>query len=257
MADAHPAVSAASFHTTRWSQVLAASGESDAARAALEWLCRAYWEPLRRHAHRRGWRDADDCVQEFWLHLLARGSLIKADRERGRFRSWLLASLDHHLHDTWERAAALKRGGGQHLRPLTDDEAVPGAEVDPGIAFDRAWAETLLQRARARLANEQQDAAGRARFAALERFLDVNAGIDEYHQVGIALGLGESAVKVAVHRLRQRFKAALRQEVAETLAEPGEAAIDAELGDLLAALTATTGRDGHTGISGNRGSGIP
>jgi DNA-directed RNA polymerase specialized sigma24 family protein len=252
MVEVPAAASASDFNTTHWSHVLAARGVGEAARASLEWLCRAYWEPLRRHAQRRGWRDADDCVQDFWLAILERGALTQVDQERGRFRSWLLSSLEHHLADAYDKTQALKRGGGRHLGSLAEAGHLAATTGDdPGLAFDRTWAETLLQRARQRLANEHQDAASRERFAALEGYLDANGSAQDYALVSVRLALTEGAVKVAVHRLRSRFRLALRLEVADTLAQPTEAAIDAELGDLLGALTTAANK------SGNQGAGSP
>lgn len=219
------------FAATRWSRVALAAGTSPEARAALDWLCRAYWDALHAHARRRGWRDADDAVQDFWLRLLERGSLAGADPARGRFRTWLLACLDHHLADRHDARVAAKRGGGVAPVPLDDGLAAPDAAV-----FDRAWARTLLGRARDRLAMEAATPEARVRHERLVRFLDDNGDAAAYAAAAAELGLSEGAVKVAVHRLRARFRDALRAEVAETLAEPTPSAIDAELRDLLGAL---------------------
>lgn len=225
------------FLATRWSLVARAGGDDPDGRAALAWLCRAYWEPLRAHAARRGWRDAEDAVQDFWVKLIERGGLASADRGRGRFRSWLLACLDHHLADRADAAGALKRGGGKAVGVLPADDA-PGAvgrDEDPARAFDRAWAEALLARARARMAEGLTGAAAR-RQQRLERFLTANGDGDAYAVAARELQMSEGAVKVAVHRLRERFRESLRAEVAETLAEPTPQAIDAELDELLRAL---------------------
>jgi len=252
MVEVPSAASQPGFTTTHWSHVLAARGAGTAARASLEWLCRAYWEPLRRHAQRRGWRDAEDCVQDFWLQILERGALAQVEQSRGRFRSWLLASLEHHLADAYDRSQAQKRGGGQPHATLEAAAAQAiGRDEELGRDFDRAWALNVLQRARIRLAHEHQDAASRSRFVALEPYLDVNGSAQDYAAAGDRLHLSEGAVKVAVHRLRCRFTLALRQEVADTLAEPSEAMIDQELGDLLAAL------GGVLEKSGNQGTGLP
>jgi DNA-directed RNA polymerase specialized sigma24 family protein len=225
------------FATTRWSQVVQAGGGGGEGRAALEWLCRAYWEPLRRHAARRGWREPEDAVQDFWLRLIERGSLVAADPAKGRFRAWLLACLNHHLADRAAAAAALKRGGGSASVPIGEGEGcVPVAVSDPDPDFDRAWAEAMLARARARLVREHAEPEQARRFQRLERFLDGNGDGAAYARAAAELGVGESAIKVAVHRLREHFRACLRAEVAETLAEPSAAAVDAELADLLASL---------------------
>lgn len=224
-------MSAARFASTRWSQVAAAGAGDHAARAALAWLCTTYWDPLRAHVRRRGFQDADadDLTQDFLLRVVAGGVVERADRERGRFRTFLLACLDHHLGHARERAAAQKRGGG--VRHESTDPPTPDA--DPTAGFDRDWAEVVLARAQARLSAEADDP---ARCAALLPFLAGNGDAAAYAAVGARLGLDSGAVRVAVHRLRQRYAAALRAEIAETLADPTPAAIDAEIGDLLAVL---------------------
>jgi DNA-directed RNA polymerase specialized sigma24 family protein len=228
----------ASFTVTRWSQVALAGGASPAARMALDWLCRTYWEPLRIHAARRGWRDAEDAVQDFWVSMLERGSLATADEGRGRFRTWLLCCLDHHLADRHAARQTAKRGAGKVNGALPDDDLIPSpAHGDSAShAFDRAWAMTLLSRARERFVAEHTTPAGRERLSRLDRFLDVNGDVVAYASAAADLRISEGAVKVAVHRLRMKFRDCLRAEVAETLAEPSPAAIDAELDDLLTAL---------------------
>lgn len=226
---------AARFVSTRWSQVAAAAAGEGEARAALAWLCTTYWDPLCAHVRRRGFQqaDADDLTQDFLLRVVQGGVVERADRERGRFRTFLLACLDHHLAHARERAAAQKRGGGIHHEAA--DAVCTGA--DPVAGFDRDWAEVVLARAQARLAAESGDA---GRTQALLPFLASNGDAAAYAAVGVRLGMEGGAVRVAVHRLRQRFAAALRAEIGETLAEPSAAAIDAEIGDLLAALGART-----------------
>jgi RNA polymerase sigma-70 factor (ECF subfamily) len=185
---------------------------------------------------RRGFDEAsaDDLTQDFLLGVLQGRVVERAAREKGRFRTFLLACLDHHLGHERERRRAAKRGGGRADAELP----VEGPEVagDPTHGFDRDWAEALLQRARDRLASDCASDLQRARHDALAPFLSANGDAAAYAAVGATLGLAEGAVKVAVHRLRERFRDVLRAEVAETLAEPTPAAIDRELGDLLAAL---------------------
>lgn len=222
------------FATTRWSQVVRAAQPDQDGRASLDWLCRAYWEPLRRHAQRRGWRDAEDAVQDFWLTLISRGAIGQADPTRGRFRTWLLTCLDHHLADRHDARVAQKRGGALAHVPLAGDEPVP-ADGDPGLAFDRAWAETVLARAQGRLEAETTGAASE-RLRVLAPFLARNGSSEAYARAGSALALSEGAVKVAVHRLRHRFRTLVREEVAQTLGDPTPAAIDAEIAHLIAAL---------------------
>lgn len=219
---------------TRWSQVVLAGGDDAAGRSALEWLFRMYGEPLRRHVRRAGWRDDEEVLQDFWVALLERRAMGTADAARGRFRSWLLTCLDHFLADRAAAAAAGKRGGGRATAglPAEDLFADPDA-TDPAQSFDRAWASRLLTRARERLGGEIDD----LRFRTLSPFLLANGDAIAYRTAGAALGLGEGAVKVAVHRLRLAFRQAVRAEIADTLTDPSTSAIDAELADLCAALT--------------------
>ncbi|MCK6491659.1 MAG: ECF-type sigma factor [Planctomycetes bacterium] len=225
-----------SFATTRWSQVVCAGGQGAEARAALAWLCQAYWQPLAAHARRRGLGEhsAEDLVQEVLLSLVAGGSVAHADPARGRFRTFLLACVEHHLGHRRERAQAQKRGGGQAAVALEEGHAA--VEPDPARTFEREWAQALLQRAREALAREQAGQGQAGRFAALERFLAENGDARLYRDVGQALGLEAGAVRVAVHRLRGRYRELLRAEVADTLESADPAAIDRELDDLLAAL---------------------
>lgn len=238
MADGHAAgvEPAVLDQPTRWSRIAVASGDDPAARAALAWLFRAYWEPLRIRALHAGWRDAEDVVQDFWVALLERKALATADPARGRFRTWLLTCLDHHLIDRAAARMAAKRGGDKQIASLpAEDLFADPAPTDPSRAFDRAWAATLLQRAHNRLEDANSGPA-LTRFRVLADFLTHNGDAAAYAAAGAALGLGEGAVKVAVHRLRAAFRTAVRAEIAETLVDPTPAAIDAELADLCAAL---------------------
>lgn len=226
----------ARFLTTRWSQVLAAGAADGPARAALAWLCERYWDALRAHVRRRGFdaTAAEDLTQDFLVAVIGGGVVERADRARGRFRTFLLACLDHHLGHARARATALKRGGG--IAAETLPAAGPAVEHDPGRAFDRDWAGAVLARARDRLRAEQVVAGQGERHDRLACFLAANGDAAAYVAAGAALGLGEGAVKVAVHRLRSRLRELLREEVAQTLGETDEGAIDGELRDLLAAL---------------------
>lgn len=217
--------------------MLAAGAADGAARAALAWLCERYWDPLRAHVRRRGFdaAAAEDLTQDFLLAVIAGGMVERADRGRGRFRTFLLACLDHHLGHARVRAAALKRGGGIALEALP--ESGPSVEHDPIRAFDRDWAQVVLGRAKDHLRAEHAAAGHAERYDRLAPFLATNGDAAAYATVGTALGLGEGAVKVAVHRLRSRLRDLLRAEVAETLDTTDDAAIDAELRDLLTALT--------------------
>ena len=241
-----PAGGARNFHTTRWSLIAtAAKGEGDEARAALEELCAAYWYPLYAFQRRRG-SDADeasDFVQGFFAALLEKGYVGQADQARGRFRSFLMTALKHFASKEWAKAKALKRGGDRvHLSlDFEDGERRYKLEPEGGLGaealFERRWALTLLDRSLARLAEEHRGgtSAKAERFEALRPFLG-GAGEVPYRDVGLRLGISETAVKVAVHRLRARYRALLRDEIAQTVSD--EAEIDAEIRRLMDALRA-------------------
>jgi RNA polymerase sigma factor (sigma-70 family) len=230
------------FTTTRWSVVLAAGdAASPECRQALEVLCEGAWYPLYAYARRSGRReeDAKDLVQGFFAVLLARGALGVADPERGRFRDFLLASFRNHMRNEHARASAQKRGGGR--KPLSFDRVdpegryrlEPAHEDTPERAFLRAWALEVLERALAGL-REGYEAKGKSElFAALAPCL---TGADDRSHASRAeaLGMTEGAVRVAVHRLKQRYRAALREEIAGTLGEDG--AIEDEIRALFEAL---------------------
>lgn len=158
--------------------------------------------------------------------------LDKAHPSRGRFRTFLLACLEHHLSHRHERERALKRGGGQVVQGLPDDG--PSVETCPDQTFTRTWAETLLAQVRNDLSQGNKD--DRQRTELLMPFLTTNGDATTYQKIGAQLGMNEGAVKVAVHRLRTRFRTQLREEVAQTLEHPTPDAVDAELRELLAAL---------------------
>jgi len=213
------------FAPTRWSLIAAAQGRSEPARAALSELCQLYWYPLYAYLRRRGSseNDAQDEVQGFFADLLAREALAAADPARGRFRSFLLASLSNHLSHERDRANALKRGGG--ARPLSIDwlsaeerfQLEPAAADTPERAFERAWAAALLERTLARLEAEYQATDRGPLFATLrERLGDARGAQPE-----------PPALRVALHRLRKRYREILREEVAQTVARPED--VDEEL----------------------------
>jgi RNA polymerase sigma-70 factor (ECF subfamily) len=238
--DAHriPPAADGRFVDTRWSVVARAGGADHAeARAALAWRVERYWEPLRRAARRWGCDEhqAEDAVQDFCCRLVERRADLGAVAPGpSRFRSWLLVVFRNAVNDYRDRSAAAKRGGGvaELDARLLDPPAPPrGDEL-----FDRDWAVALLARAVDRLAREHVRPAGRERFAALEPFLTANGDSAAYAAAGAALGLSEGAVKVAVHRLRQRLRELARLEIGETLAEPTADAIDDELRTLTEAL---------------------
>ncbi len=231
------------FSTTHWSVVLAA-GASDAkyAATALENLCRAYWYPLYAFIRRQGHspEDAADLTQAFFYRLLSKGVLGLAARERGRFRSFLLAALKNVLANEWDREHAQKRGGGTEIFSLDAEEAErqyrlePSESLDPAQLFDRRWALTVLDEA-LRLLEAEQLAAGKERiFRRLQGFLMGESGAGSYADAASDLGLTEGAVKMAVSRLRARCRDLLREEIARTVSSPLE--IEEEYRALMAAL---------------------
>jgi RNA polymerase sigma-70 factor (ECF subfamily) len=230
------------FLTTQWSMVLAA-GDSlhPASSRALAELCERYWYPVYAFARRRG-ADADeaqDLVQGFFSHLLERKTLRSADPLRGRFRSFLLGAFKFYLADERARAGARKRGGGAtvHSLDLEDAESRYRLEADedtnPERSFERRWAVAVLAAAHQRLGAEAEASTNPERGRRLLGFL-TDAGGDRYRMVAEDLGMSEAAVKVAVHRLRRRFGAILREEVARTVEDA--ARVDDELRFLFAAL---------------------
>ncbi|MCX5684516.1 MAG: sigma-70 family RNA polymerase sigma factor [Planctomycetota bacterium] len=231
-----------SFATTHWSLVLAAGhGSRPDAGAALATLCEAYWYPLYYYVRRRGYRaeEAQDLTQAFFAVILEKGSLKVADPDRGRFRSFLLASLNHFLANEWRRASARKRGGGKPAISLDAESAEtryrrePAHDLTPERAYERRWALLLLEKALSTLRDEYAASGKAAAFARLSGFL---AGREHvlYEKAARELGMTEGAVKVAVHRLRRRCRAILRAEVAQTVADPAD--VDGELRHLMAAV---------------------
>jgi len=219
------------FTTTHWSAVLAAGqGESPRAAQALETLCRTYWYPLYAYVRRQGHspEDAQDLTQDFFAHLLAKGFPRGAAPERGKFRSFLLASLRHLLVDQHRHADAAKRGGGQRTVSLDESRAEerfrlePQHELTPEKIYEREWAMTLLERAQSRL-REEYVAAGNAELHdRLKGFPLAEKGASSFQQAATKLGMTESALKSAVHRMRARYRQLVREEVAHTVADPAE-----------------------------------
>ena len=236
---------AGQFATTRWSLVVAAgSGDSSpAVRDALTALCETYWYPLYAYLRGRGYRaeDAQDLTQAFFARLLEKHALRHADPNRGRFRSFLLSSLRNFAANQHEREAAHKRGGGAPVLSLEMDSAEgrfqlePGSTETPERVFDRVWALTLLERVMARL---QTETAARedppSRFDQLKVYLTGDEPQLSYAQTASQLGISEAAVKVAVHRLRRRFRDLVRDEISHTVSSPEE--VEAELRHLWSAV---------------------
>ena len=231
------------FRTTHWSVVLAA-GQLDApqSREALEKLCRTYWYPLYAYVRREGFgaADAQDLAQEFFARLLAKNYLGQVGPQKGKFRSFLLAALRHFLSDQRDRARAAKRGGGAEVLSLDAQEAEeryrlePLDRMDAEKIFERRWAMTLLEQALTRLRDESVVAGKAELFEHLRNFV---AGESEVScgEAAAQLGQTESAVKSAVHRLRQRYRELVREEIAQTVADPAET--DAEIRYLITVMS--------------------
>src|SRR5215471_17251041 len=234
---------AGQFARTHWSVVLAAGrSESTHAQVALEQLCANYWHPIyffvRRQGH--GAADALDLTQEFFARLLARNDLAAVDRSKGRFRSFLLASLKHFLANEWDKAKAQKRGGGQV--PLSIDASAaessygfePVENITPDKLYERRWALALLQQVMSQLKSEYAGEQKAEVFDALKGTLTGEGRGAGYAQIAGRLGTSEGAIKVAVHRLRRRYRELLRAEIANTVSAPEE--IEEEIRALFAAL---------------------
>lgn len=232
------------FATTHWSLVLAAGRRASPESAdALVALCRAYWYPLYAFVRRQGYRpeDAQDLTQAFFARLLEKNYLADADRQRGKFRSFLLAALKHFLANERDRARARKRGGGQTVLSL--DFAVaetryghePADPMTPERLFERRWALTLLDRVLGRLQDEHVAAGKGPWFERLKEFLTREPGATSYRDVAQRAGTTEGAVKVAVHRLRKRYRQLLEEEIGHTVTRPEE--VEDELRQLFTALS--------------------
>ena len=209
---------------------------------ALAQLCSTYWFPLYVFIRREGHtpEDAQDLTQEFFALFLARDDLRAVSSDKGKFRSFLLASVKHFLANAWDHAHAAKRGGQRFLVPWNDElaeshysTAVP-VNLSSEEAYERQWTLALLDRVLVRLRDEYTAAGKGALFAAIQGYLSANQSPGSYGEVAERSGLSEGAVRVAVHRLRRRYGQMLRAEIAPTVASPEE--IDAELRHLLAII---------------------
>ncbi len=233
------------FATTHWSLVLSARDrQSPQSAAALEKLCRAYWYPLYAYIRRAGQskENAEDLTQAFFARLLDKNYLDSARQERGRFRSFLLVALKRFLANEWERAHAQKRGGFQTQISLDTDLAerkfqseLTAMQLPPDRAFERRWALTLLEQTMARLRTEFESAGKISEFERLKIFLTADKHEIPYAKVADELNMNENALRVAVHRLRKRYRELFREEIAHTLAE-GEN-VENELRHLMSALS--------------------
>ena len=231
------------FATTRWSVVLAAQDrESPDSREALASLCSTYWYPVYAFIRRRGHaaHDAQDLTQDFFTTLLEKSYLRSVDRERGRFRAFLLTAVSRFLSNQRERSRAAKRGGGKQplsLDFVTGESRYRHEPADDWTAerlFERRWALTLLETVLARLDEEYRQQRKGPLFERLRNYITGDGGGNTYAETAAALDMTEAAVKVAVHRLRRRYRETLREEIAATVQSPDE--IDDELKRLFEAI---------------------
>jgi RNA polymerase sigma factor (sigma-70 family) len=232
------------FTTTHWSVVLEAQGESPAAQKALEKLCRTYWRPIFAFLRRQGLSsaEAEDITQGFFAQLLERKSFDAVRKEKGRLRSYLLGALKYFVTDEQRRAMAIKRGKGQRIIPFEElraDERIDIEAADPVTAdmiYERRWALTVLERVLSRLKDEYRLAGNAALFDSLKQLLPDEPGSPSQAEIAARLGMTENAVRQAFYRFRQRYQSLLREEIAHTVATPGD--IEDELRHLIAVLEA-------------------
>ena len=230
------------FLTTHWSVVMAAGrADTSLAQEALSRLCQTYWYPLYAYVRRRGFapHDAQDLTQEFFARLLEGQWLAQADRERGRFRSFLLTAMKHFLANEWHKARTQKRGGGHFIVSLNDDSAEtrflrePADTTTPETSFERSWALALLQDVLTRLEQEFAAEGRREWMEAMRSALTLDQDAI-YADIAARLGIAETAARVAVHRLRKRYRQLIRAEVAGTVSSPED--VDSEMRHLFEVL---------------------
>lgn len=220
----------------------AAANPTPDSRASLATLCNVYWRPIYVFIRRNGYDgdQAQDLTQAFFAKMLEKNYLGAADRERGRFRTFLLAAVKHFLTNEWDKTHALKRGGGQTAIPIDPIEAekwdVPEAvdERTPESLFERGWALSLVAEVMAKLRVEFAEMGKAQYFDKLSRLLNGDSAAIGYETMAAELGTSPGALRVAVHRMRRRYRDLLRAEIAETVSTPAE--IDEEICFLLAAL---------------------
>lgn len=232
------------FSTTHWSVVLAAGNKDDAAATdALERLCTKYWYPIYAFVRRRGSdaHTAEDLTQSFFASLLEKQTLKRADRQKGKFRTFLLAALTNFLNNEWDKGRSQKRGGKCQIVSLDETVAEdryrhePIESASPEKLFERRWATLLLEQVLDRLKREYTSEGKADLFVKLEPCLTGEASRGFHDECAATLGMNPGAVRTALHRLRQRFGQLLRDEVSQTVA--GEAEIDEEIRDLFAAVS--------------------
>ena len=221
----------------------ASETDSPHAAQALDQLCRTYWYPLYAFVRRKGHspHDAQDLTQAFFARLLEKNYVAQADRERGRFRTYLLAALTHFLADEWDKARRLKRGGGREIISFDAASAEeryrlePIDQLDAAKLYERRWVTTLFDQVLARLEQEFRDSSKGGLFDVLKSSLLADDSGLSYAQLGVQLGLSEDAIKQAVHRMRRRYRELFREEIAQTVAGPDE--LEDELKHLFAVLS--------------------
>ena len=231
------------FQTTHWSAVLQASdGDSPLAGAALTQLCQSYWPPLYAYVRRSGHgpEDAKDLTQEFFARILEKQWLAQADPGRGRFRSFLLGAMNHFLANEWRRSQTAKRGGGKAIVSLDDTaeavyEAETASNLTPEKLYERRWALSLFDRALGRLREQYVESGKPAVYEELKEFLSSETNDGDYDRVSATLGMTTGAVSAAVHRMRQRYRELVREEIALTVTSPED--VEEEMRSLLAALS--------------------
>ena len=234
----------AAFTTTHWSVVLEAQGESPAAQEALEKLCRTYWRPIFAFLRRQGLSsaEAEDITQGFFAQLLERKSFDAVRKEKGRLRSYLLGALKYFVTDEQRRAMAIKRGKGQRIIPFEELRADQRIDIEPAdpvtaeMIYERRWALTVLERVLSRLKDEYRAAGNAALFDSLKQLLPDEPGSPSQAEIAARLGMTENAIRQAFYRFRQRYQLLLREEIAHTVATPGD--IEDELRHLIAVLEA-------------------
>jgi DNA-directed RNA polymerase specialized sigma24 family protein len=231
------------FYTTRWSVVLTAREKSKGeAMESLETLCRQYWPPLYAYARQRGHAapDAQDLTQAFFARLLEKEWLLAADREKGRFRSFLLMAMKRFLANDWDRSQTRKRGGGLEFISLEAGEAGHLCAADRMAAmpadslFEKRWALTVLESVMRRLRLEHEETGRLEEYEKLKPWLTADRGSIPYDQLAAALTIAPASARSAMHRLRKRFRSVFREEVAGTVADPAD--VEDEMRAVVAAL---------------------
>lgn len=231
MKDLTQSTRAAEFATTQWTEVLkAAQPDAPDAQAAFAQLYRSYWHPLYGYVRRRGYppAEAEDITQAFFLALLEKHRLAGLEREGGKFRAFLLTSLKNHLANEWDRTQAARRGGGQKNFSLDELDAenrflAQGPAADPDLSFERDWAFALIETTLRQLEEECSSSGRQSFFNAVRPHLQGDRNGPPYAELAAQIGLSEGALKVAIHRLRQRYGALLRAEIARTVTTESEA----------------------------------